>query len=290
MKPCILLLFLSPLLSPLAPSAAQQNPDAKQANLVAYAHFKALTPDELKELLSKAQSGDAEARYWAGVFYTEGKAPKNLEEGERWLLKSAEQGYAPAQLAYGLYARVANPSVGERWMLRAAEQGDTEAQFWLGVAYDQNWFGTVDIQKAIMWYRKAAERGNPDAQVELGEKYEDGEGVEQDYKLAAEWYRKAAQHVPNLGGAGQGRNRLGLLYMQGLGVPQDYVQAYFWFSLDGQEGNAAEAREHLTPAQIRGVERLTNEWNEQHRPRPELEAALRILQATSGEPTNSSQN
>src|SRR5258708_36593413 len=89
-----------------------------------------------------------------------------------------------------------------------------ETQFWLGVGYEQNWFGTVDIEEAIKWYRKAAEGGDPDAQVELGQKYEDGEGVEQDYKLAAECYRKGAEHVPNLGGAGQGRNRLGLLYMQ----------------------------------------------------------------------------
>src|SRR5262249_32225223 len=77
---------------------------------------------------------------------------------------------------------------------------------------------------------------------------------------------------------GQGRNRLGLLYMQGLGVLQDYVQAYFWFSLDGEGENGVDARTHLTPAQIRGVERLINQWKAQHRPSPELEAALHILE------------
>jgi hypothetical protein len=101
MKPRILLLFLSLLLIPLGPSAAQQSPDPKQANLVAYARFKALTPHELDGLLSKAQSGDAEAQYWAGIFYSQGKVPKHSEEGARWLLKSAEQGYAPAQRIFG---------------------------------------------------------------------------------------------------------------------------------------------------------------------------------------------
>jgi TPR repeat protein len=281
MKSCILFLLPLLFLIPVARSLAQQSPDPKQANLIAYAHFKALTPAELNQLLSKAQSGDAEAQYWVGILYSEGRVPKSLEEGGRWLLKSAEQGNAPAQLAYGLLSRLANPSIGERWLLRAAEQGHAEAQFWLGVGYEQNWFGTVDIQEAIKWYRKASEGGNPDAQVELGQKYEDGEGVGQNYKLAAECYRTAAEHVPNLGGAGQGRNRLGLLYMQGLGVPQDYVQAYFWFSLDGEEGNAAQAREHLTPTQIRGVERLIDEWEQQHRPSPELAAALHIMEANS---------
>jgi len=179
-------------------------------------------------------------------------------------------------------------SVGESWMRRAAEQGDTDAQFWLGVGYEQNWFGTVDVHEAIKWYRKAAEGGDPDAQVELGQRYEDGEGVEQDYKVAAEWYRKAAEHVPDLGGAGQGRQRLGSLYMQGLGVPRDYVQAYFWFSLSGED--AAAVREHLAAAQIRGVERLISEWREQHRPSPEVEAALHILEANSRKSANSSQD
>jgi hypothetical protein len=70
---------------------------------------------------------------------------------------------------------------------------------------------------------------------------EDGDGVEQDYALAAHWYRRAAEHVPNLGGAGQGRNSLGNLYMEGLGVPNDPVQAYMWFSLAGVDKNIASA-------------------------------------------------
>jgi TPR repeat protein len=286
MKLRIVLLVLSLVLIVLTRCSAQQSPDQKQASLVAYAHFKALTMAERSQLLEKAQSGDAEAQYWVGIMYTEGKAPQNLPEGTRWLLKSAEQGYAPAELAYGFTSRLANPSVAEKWMRRAAEQGDTEGQFWLGYGFEENWFGAVDIQEAIRWYRKAAEGGNPDAQVELGQRYEDGEGVKQNYTLAAEWYRKAAEHVPNLGGAFQGRNRLGLLYLQGLGVPRDYVQAYFWFSLDGEEGNAADAREHLSPAEIRGVERLRSEWKEQHALSPEVAAAIDVWKAKSEKPVN----
>ncbi len=276
MKPRILLPLLLLLLFPDARSIAQQTVDPKQAALAAYAHFKALTPAELNELLSKAQSGDAEAQFWVGSIYAEGTKPNNLEEGARWLLKSAEQGYAPAQRVYGLMSRLANPSVGERWMLRAAGQGDTEAQFWLGVADEQNWFGTINHQESLKWYKRAAEGGDPDAQVELGQKYEDGEGVKQNYKLAAEWFRRAAEHVPDLGGAGQGRNRLGLLYMEGLGVPLDYVQAYFWFSLNGPEGNTTEAKTHLSLAQIREADRLVEEWKEQHRVSPEVAAAFQI--------------
>src|SRR6266849_234347 len=157
-------------------------------------------------------------------------------------------------------------------LMAKAQGGDAEAQCWVGVAYEQNWFGTTDVKEAVKWYQKAAEGGNPDAQVELGKKYEDGEGIEQSLKLAAEWYRKAAEHLPNLGGAGQGRNQLGLLYMKGRGVPQDYVQAYFWFSLNGPEGNTLDAKSHLSLAQIRETDRLVKEWREQHRVSPEVAA------------------
>ena len=83
------------------------------------------------------------------------------------------------------------------------------------------------------------------------------EGVKQDFHLAAKWYRKAAEHVPDLGGAGQGRNNLGMLYLNGGGVPQDYVQAYMWFSLSGGKPNpnVAYAKERMTQQQILEAER-----------------------------------
>jgi uncharacterized protein len=269
-----LLLFL---LITVGRSPAQQTPDPKQAELAVLARLKTMTQADLRELIAIAQDGDAEAECLVGRVYEDGRlVQKNEEEAARWFLKSAEQGYAPAQRLYGFMSLRINPSVGERWMLRAAEQDDAEVQFWLGYAYENNWFGTTDLEEALKWYKRAAESGDPDAQADMGQRYEYGEGVEQNYELAAGWYRKAAEHVPNLGGAGQGSNQLGLLYMQGLGVPQDYVQAYFWCSLNGHDASAAEAKSHLSPSQIREAEKLLKEWKEQHRLKPDVEAALHI--------------
>ena len=277
MKSRILPPLLVALLTSLGRSPAQQPPDPKQAELATSARLKTMTQADFKAIAAKAGAGDAEAQFWLGGLYEEGKlVPKDSDLAARWFLKSAEQNFVPAQRAYGMMSVHINPSVGERWMLRAAEQGDAEAQFWLGFAYENDWFGTVDSELALKWYRKAAEGGDPDAQVVLGQKYEDGEGVEQNYGLAAEWFRKAAQHVPDMGGAGQGRYRLGHLYMEGLGVPLDYTQAYFWFSLNGTEGNAAEAKAHLSPAQIRETDRLVKEWKASHRVPPEVAAAFHI--------------
>ena len=149
-------------------------------------------------------------------------------------------------------------------LLVRARHGDAGAQSWLGTGYEQGWFGKADFQEALKWLRKAAAHGDPDAQNALGKMYQDGEGVPQNNVLAAKWYRKAAEHVPDLGGAGQGRNNLALLYFDGLGVPKDYVQAYMWFSLANSEMNLSQAKAQMTPAQIVEAERMATEWKSHH--------------------------
>src|ERR1700682_6548434 len=128
MKARILPPLLILLLIPVGRSAAKQSFDSKQAELTVWARLKTMTPSDLQTLMAKAQGGDAEAECWVGHVYSEGRLlPKDVEEAARWFLKSAEQGYAPAQRLHGLMSVHVNPSVGERWMLRAAEQGDAEA-------------------------------------------------------------------------------------------------------------------------------------------------------------------
>jgi TPR repeat protein len=153
----------------------------------------------------------------------------------------------------------------EREFLAKAQRGDASSQMWLGCAYEQGWLGTTNFPEALKWFRRSAEQGNPDAQFELGQMYAQGEGVAVNYALAAKWYRKAAEHVPDLGGAGQGRNNLGLLYMSGDGVPKDYVHAYMWFSLVSEANpNLRFAKDQMTPEQIRQAERLAAEWKNRH--------------------------
>jgi TPR repeat protein len=246
--------------------AAQQPPDSNINRLAVILRLPTLAPDDLRSLFSEADSGNAEAQYWLGRIYDAGSTPlpKDAEKSVYWYQKSAEQGYAPAEYVLCLIHADRDPMRSERCMRRAAEDGVAGAQFWLGVAYERNEFGVTDEREAVKWYRKAAEQGNPDAEVELGLCYEDGRGVEQDYALAAQWFRKAAEHVPNLGGAGQGRNELGLLYMDGLGVPKDYVQAYMWFSLAGTEANLAVVQVEMTPAQILRAQQMADEWKKRH--------------------------
>jgi len=238
-----------------------------------------LTSSDFRTLLSHAESGDREAQYQVAMVYAYPQGTsvaKNDAASREWMLRSAEQGYVPAEAGIGLMYMSANGDSGkaDMWLRRAAEQGNPEAQFWLGTAYEEGLFGTTDYREAFKWLRKAAEQGHPDAQVILGEMYEDGEFVSQNYALAAKWYRKAAEHVPDSGGVGQGRNQLGLLYLKGLGVPKNLVLAYMWFSLTESDTNLKEAECDMTPAQIAEARKMASDWLRQHPPQQEGTARL----------------
>jgi hypothetical protein len=256
----LFILFVGSLLT------AQQTPDSTNNRLATILHLPVLTSDDWRVLFSEAESGNVAAQYWLGRIYDAGRLlPKDGEKSARWFQKSAEQGYAPAEFAVCLMHANRKDAESEQCMWRAAAKGVPEAEFWIGVAYDQHlWFGITDKREAFKWFKLAAEHGYVDAEAELGQCYDDGDGVEQNYAVAAEWYRKAAEHVPNLGGAGYGRNNLGLLYMAGQGVPRDYVQAYLWFSLADNEANLNAARAEMTPPQILQAQQMADEWKKQH--------------------------
>jgi TPR repeat protein len=148
-----------------AKSSAQQSPDPTQARLNTKAHLDSLKFADIEALTTGAQAGNAEAQYW-GLAYREGKqVPKDEEQAARWLKKSAEQGYALAQREFGLMAVHQTPSQGEQWLRWAAERGDAEAQLWLGVGYEQSWFGNNDPQEALQWFKKAVEQVSPTLNV-----------------------------------------------------------------------------------------------------------------------------
>jgi TPR repeat protein len=254
----VFVLLLTPLL------LARPASDGGDNRLASILRLPVLTPADWQELFSEADAGNVQAQYWLGRIYDLGLLlPKDPGKSLYWYQKSAEQNYAPAKYSLCLHRSRREPAELELCTWRGAEDGVPEAQFWLGVAFEDHWFGVTDTQEALKWTKRAAEGGNPDAEVTLGEHYEDGDGVEQNYALAAQWYRKAAEHVPDLGGAGQGRNQLGLLYLSGLGVPKDYVQAYVWFSLAASRRNLAAAAKGMTPAEILRAQQLAEDWKQQ---------------------------
>jgi TPR repeat protein len=246
--------------------------------LATQSQLSAITSADLAELSSKAWSGDKEAQYWLGLVYGQGRlVPKDIAASRGWLLKSAEQGYAPAQVAIGnTYLRdrrataASDHGEAERWLRLAAMQDDAEGQFWLGVGYRQGQFGVTDHAEALNWFRKAAGQGHPYAQFCLGQMYEDGDGVPQSDVIAARWYRRAADHSPTwLGGVLDAASKLVELYDEDR-LPRNDVEAYMWNAIVNSSSNPPTSEgikkvsHGMSKAQIAEGQRRAEDWIKHH--------------------------
>jgi hypothetical protein len=97
MKSRILLLLLF-LFLPYDLLTAQSNPDSSQDGCALQNRLKTMSHSQFKKLLAKAQAGDPAAQYLVGSTYqVDGPVPRDFDEAERWLLKSAEQRYVPPE-------------------------------------------------------------------------------------------------------------------------------------------------------------------------------------------------
>jgi len=198
------------------------------------------------------------------------------------MLKSAEQGYVPAQVGMGeTYLRNLPKESGvipdygdaERWLRLAATQGNAEAQEWLGTGYERGWFGVTDYREALKWLRRSAGQGLPWAQLELGQMYRYGEGVPESHSIAASWYRKAADHFTDMGGVWEAV--VELCYMYRDGSLHDWIEAYMWFEIIGvtvtppTDSDMKWAARHMTKPQIVEARRRAEDWIKRHMPQSE---------------------
>jgi hypothetical protein len=253
-------------------------PTSTQAQLAAVDRLEGMTLNDFTRVVSQAQAGQREAQYLLALAYEEGRfVTRDHAVAASWMLKSAEQEYAPAQAGIGrIYIAegkdngpIPHRADADKWLSLAAAQGDADAQFWLGTAYQRGWFGGFDDREAFHWIRKAAAQGLPMAQFSLGQMYEDGEGVPECDSLAASLYRKAADHSPAyVGGVWEAEVQLAYMYRDGR--LKDKVQAYMWFAIVGSsldppvDGDVKEVARHMTRAQIVQAQRLAEDWIKRH--------------------------
>jgi TPR repeat protein len=266
--------------------AAQQNlPASTKERLAAFTQLDRLTRSDFVTLLSEAQSGDSHSQYLLALAYGEGQIiERDLAGARRWMLRSAEQGYVPAEASLGEMYLTNIPHEGaidgyadaDRWLRLAATQGDAHAQFWLGTGYQRGYFGAIDYAEAIGWIQKAAEQGLPDAQFAMGQMCEHGEGVPKRYTLAAKWYEEAADHVgvpPQLGGVNEAKSQM--VYMHRFGkLPKYDVDAYMWAaivdsSLDPPiDDDVRFIARHMKKEQIAQGQRMAEDWIKRHNAQP----------------------
>ena len=202
-------------------------------------YFHGLTERYLPVFQELSNKGYAEAQYYLGYCYYNGKGvTQDYTEAVKWYRKAAEQGNATAQCNLG-YCYYSGEGVTQdyaeavKWFRKAAEQGNAQAQCNLGYCYKYGEGVTQDYTEAVKWYRKAAEQGNAKAQCYLGYCYYSGEGVTQDYTEAVKWFRKSAEQ-----GNVTAQCNLGCCYEKGIGVSKDEEKAVEWYTKAANQGDA----------------------------------------------------
>ena len=157
--------------------------------------------------------------------------------GIDWLRQSAEQGYAPAQHAYGmeLFDRDESNILPEAlyWLRLAAKQECYAAAADCAVLLSENQHLAENPEESEMWHRHAAANHHRGAQAELAERYREGDGVRKDPVEAMHWDLMAAN-----AGDTESAYQVALAYREGKIVDQDFDEALDW-------GHYASDRDHV---------------------------------------------
>ena len=203
-----------------------------------------------------AEAGDPLAQYLMSYFYMhgDGGVKQNIALAAKWLEKSANQQYLPAQfvyasnLFYGLSENskeiIKQDKTRAVDMLRklADVDGDNgvdkdkksvagKSAFLLGEIYAEK--ESRNIKESLTWYEKAAELDNNDAKYILGLAYANQKlEVEENPPKAAAWWTHAAGQ-----GHALSQYALGWAYSEGYGVEQSQQEAVKWWRISAAQGN-----------------------------------------------------
>lgn len=215
----------------------------------------AIGADRAKQLLEKAESGDATDQVVAGIVCGAGLGmPQDEEAAYHWFslaeaqdnetarmgldvlmeltdidpspeefaryLEAAKKGDVEAMLTVACRYEAGDgvevsDSEALKWWIRAADSGDLEAILTLGEYYAEGHHTPRSIEKAVLYWRKAADLGNVDGQVALAMAYFRGEGVKENPEEGARLLRLAANQHH-----GEACYTLFALYREGKCLPQ----------------------------------------------------------------------
>ncbi|MDL2284801.1 sel1 repeat family protein [Oxalobacter sp. OttesenSCG-928-P03] len=161
---------------------------------------RALDPDDIILVVDpgmRAKEGDPAAQYYMARYGDGARKRVNYDRVEKWYRQSAEQGYAPAQVALGiLYTQDApgkkNLEKAAELFGKAAEKGDAEGRHELALLELQGHEPGIDRAQAVTLLRQAVAQNHRDAARTLGELYRRGISVNQNPAVARAWYRHAA--------------------------------------------------------------------------------------------------
>jgi uncharacterized protein len=184
----------------------------------------------------------ADQDYVIGLFYNHDQysLPQH-DHAFDYLRKAAEQGLAIA--AYDLYQMMLQRGFAVEqamdYLIQSANQGHAPAQLRLAECYVTGQHIAQDLNQAVQYAHLAAEQGNADGLNALAEFYEQGVGVEADQVKAFELYQQAAKQLH-----GRALLHVGQYYLKGVSVQRDIQLAQQYFEKAALVGNV-DALEQL---------------------------------------------
>ena len=181
----------------------------------------------IPELLNRAQRGDIECQYWAGLRYFQGEGvPKDTHKAVDFCTMAADGGDVRA---YAFLAYCSSHGIGMTKSIRkstkmyriSAKAGYAPAQYSLGLFYLNGKGLKKNVRTAIAWFERAARQNYTCALVTLGNLYHQGEDVVQYDQKACGYYRAAAEL-----GSPAGQYMLSKMLIGGFGVARDPLKAF----------------------------------------------------------------
>ena len=191
--------------------------------------------DSLQVYLDKANKGDVEAEFIAGVLLKSKQSKQDSIKAFEYLKSSAESGYSPAEraIAYELLDSTSskyNAKEGIEMLSKSAEHGHLRAKLELSDFYFEGKNVAVDVEKALKLYRegleglfKLANERNSKAQWILGSSFIDGSYLPQSNEQGKVWLKKSAEANNAFGQLLYGISFLG-------GESKDFNSAFYWIN------------------------------------------------------------
>ncbi len=196
--------------------------------------------ESIKNLLKKAEQGDAQSQFLAGMLYENGLGiAKDEILAQAWYRKAAAQGHREAKQKLEETIKPSEQVTADT----QSSQTQTENQYDSAMLWDIDWryYSSFTYEKFI----GAAKAGNAEAQYICGicrciftsptTDYYGGYGNYDNDNISVEWYNKAAEQ-----GHSGAQNNLGCWYKTGYGFfksNKDNQKALYWFRKAARQGN-----------------------------------------------------
>ena len=191
---------------------------------------------QIKEIFAAAKQGDPRAQFELAIAYEKGKEiEQNLSRALYWYRQSADGGYGPAALTYGmnliLEDEFRDEKTGVRYIEQAVKDGMPMAMIFLAGLYERGAGVQQNYFEAGNLYKNVTSESEPHVLYCYGMAFLLGSGMHKDEIIALRYLKSAAEAKDMAG-----MYALGRCYLEGSGVRKNPYTAVKWLRKSAEAG------------------------------------------------------